>query len=373
MSTPRALLVGGTGPSGPHMLAGLVERGFDVTMFHTGRHEVAGGPDVPHVHGDPFTADGIADAIGTQDYDLVLATYGRVRLIAEQVAGRCGQFLFVGGTPVYRGMVYPQDLDPPGLRTPVREDHVRVDPQDPPGRDYGVGAIRRTEDAVFGLGEQGAFAPTVFRYPTIYGPRNPHPWEWTVVRRVLDRRPFVFVPDDGRGTHSRCGHRNAAHAILLAVDHPEAAAGNAYNVSDDDAVSIRQWVELVASLAGGGIEVRSLPGEVPQAGWGMIAFGYRGTPNCIVDTTAIRRDLGYADVQPLEDGLRETVDEMLARPEDFRDHPQNVDPFDYAAEDRVLEVWERSLAELREAAAPIAAGLAHMPTPQTASGSGARS
>ena len=34
------------GRRGPHMLAGLLERGFDVTLFHTGRHEIEGQPDV---------------------------------------------------------------------------------------------------------------------------------------------------------------------------------------------------------------------------------------------------------------------------------------------------------------------------------------
>ncbi len=368
MSARTALLVGGTGPTGPHMLTGLVERGLDVTMFHTGRHELPDLPDVPHLHGDPFSAEGIADALGDRSWDVVIATYGRVRLLARHLAGRCDQFLFVGGTPVYRGMVYPQDLDPPGLRTPVREDHPRVDPDDVPGRGYGVGAIRRVEDTVFALGEEGAFAPTVFRYPTIYGPRNPHPWEWTVVRRILDGRPWITVPDDGRGTHSRCGHRNAAHSLLLAVDHPAAAAGKAYNVADDEVVSIRQWVELTARAAGGNLEVRSLPGEIPQPGWGMIAFGYQGTPNCIVDTTAIRRDLGYADVQPLEEGLAETVQHLLDERDAYYDHPNHVDPFDYEAEDALMAVWERARAELLAAAEPLARGLATMPTPQTASG-----
>ena len=103
----------------------------------------------------------------------------------------------------------------------------------------------------------------------------------------------------------------------------------------------------------------------------MIAFGYRGTANCIVDTSAIRADLGYEDVQSVDDGLRDVVDEMLASPEDFVDHPNNVDPFDYDTEDRVMAVWRESLARLQEAAAPIAAGLQGMPTPQTAKGSGA--
>lgn len=372
MSPPRTLLIGGTGPTGPHLLNGLLDRGHDVTIFHTGRHEVDGMPEVPHRHGDPFSADGIAAALGEDRWDVVIATYGRVRMLAEHVAGRCDRFLFVGGTPVYRGMVHPEQLDPPGMRTPVAEGHPRVDREDPPGARYGVAAIRRVEDAVFGLHDEGAFAATVFRYPTLYGPRNPHPWEWTIVGRVLDGRDFVFVPDDGRGTHSRAGHRNAAHALLLGIDHPDAAAGKAYNVADDEVVSIRQWAEIVAALTAERLghdqrlEVRALPGEVPQPGWGMIAFGYQGTPNCIVDTTAIRRDLGYTDVQSLTDGLADVVDAMLADPEAVRANPNHVDPFDYATEDRIAQRWDAVLAELRSIAAPIREGLTGMPLPQAA-------
>ena len=37
----KALVVGGTGPTGPLVVAGLIERGYDVAILHTGKHEVA--------------------------------------------------------------------------------------------------------------------------------------------------------------------------------------------------------------------------------------------------------------------------------------------------------------------------------------------
>jgi nucleoside-diphosphate-sugar epimerase len=368
--TRTALVIGGTGPSGPHLVAGLVERGFETTVFHTGRHEAPEAPEVPHLHGDPFTADGIADALGDRAFDVVIATYGRVRHLASHLATKCDQFLVVGGVPVYAGYVDPHDLTPTGMRLPVREDHPLVAPDGEPRRGYTVGAIRRAEDWVFDLGANGAFRPTYFRYPTIYGPRNPHPWEWSIVQRVLDGRPWMLVPDDGRSVHSRCGARNAAHAILLAVDHPDAAAGKAYNVADDDLLSIRQWAEVVAEHAGGGLEVRSFPGDIPSPGWGLIAFRYQLTPNCIVDTSRIRADLGYRDVMPIVDGLAETVEWMLANREDLRGHPHLTDPFDYPAEDHLMEVWEESRLHLLEAAHPFLESVTDLPTPQTASGAG---
>ena len=37
----KVLVVGGTGPTGPAIVAGLEARGHEVTICHTGSHEVA--------------------------------------------------------------------------------------------------------------------------------------------------------------------------------------------------------------------------------------------------------------------------------------------------------------------------------------------
>src|SRR5690606_33807159 len=99
---PRALVVGGAGPTGRHTGQGLVDRGFEVAMFHRGTHEVDGMPPVEHIHGDPHYEETIRDALGDRRFDVVIATYGRVRHLAAVLAGRCDQFIAIGGMPVYR-------------------------------------------------------------------------------------------------------------------------------------------------------------------------------------------------------------------------------------------------------------------------------
>ena len=342
-----------------------------MTLFHTGRHELPDGPDVRHIHGNPFDEASVAESLGNESWDVVVATYGRVRVLAKHLAGKCAHFLVVGGTPVYAGYVNPNDCFPTGMRLPVREKVnplVALDAERYAG--YNVAPIRMAEDFVFGLGESGAFGATYLRYPTIYGPRNPHGWEWTVVRRILDGRPWMILSDDGRGIHSRAGARNAAQAILLAIDRPHASMGNAYNVADDDLVSIRQWAELVADAAGGGLEIRSLPGELPSPGWAVIAFGYKGTASCVLDTTALRDDLGYRDVLPLREGLIETVEWMLANVDEMHANPNITDPFDYESEDRLMRAYERAMADVAPFAEPFTDGVRPMPVPQTTRGSG---
>ena len=45
-----AVVIGGTGPTGPYVVNGLIDRGFQVTILHTGRHETdLIGPEVEHI------------------------------------------------------------------------------------------------------------------------------------------------------------------------------------------------------------------------------------------------------------------------------------------------------------------------------------
>ena len=58
---PTALVIGRHRPDGPFIVNGLRERGYAVTILHTGHHEVPEIPDdVIHIHVDPYDADALA-------------------------------------------------------------------------------------------------------------------------------------------------------------------------------------------------------------------------------------------------------------------------------------------------------------------------
>src|SRR5215213_7478400 len=103
----NALVVGGTGPTGPHIVAGLLARGYETAVFHRGTHEVAELPDVEHIHADPHFPATIEQALANRSFDVVVATYGRIRHLAAAFAGRCRQFIAIGGVPVYQGYWVP--------------------------------------------------------------------------------------------------------------------------------------------------------------------------------------------------------------------------------------------------------------------------
>ena len=363
--TSRALVVGGTGPTGPHIVQGLLDRGYETTIFHRGTHESEDVPDVEHIHGDPHFAETISEALRDRDFELVVGLYGRLRFLAEVIAGRCERFISVGGAPGVRGQMEPGKVTPFGLKGVLSEDDPTVGDEGESRAGY---KIALTERIILDLHGRGRFAATHLRYPQIYGPRQITPREWSVVKRVRDGRATMIVPDNGLVIRSRASARNAAHSVLLAVDHPERAAGEIFNCAEDDQFTVRQWNEMTARCAGGSLEMVSLPGEV-AAPFHSIP---RSRNHMLLDTHKIRERLGYRDVVSAEDGLQETVDWLLDHPVTTQSHPSFPDLFAYDAEDAVLRAYRdcvEQLQALSPARAPHVHSYAH---PKTADDGDAR-
>ncbi len=334
---PTALVIGGTGPTGPHIVEGLGARGFDVTVFHSGHHEVPEVDHVPHLHGDAFSADGIAGTLGDRGFDLVVACYGRLRAIAEFFADRCDRFISVGGIPAYRGVFDATRFDPPGLPIPTAESAPLAD-EDDDGKSY---RVAKTEERLF---EHQPDA-THFRYPFVYGPRQIAPQDWVIVRRVLDGRPAIIVPDGGLAAETRAYTRNAAHTVLLAVDVDE-SAGRVFNVGDEESLSISQRIQLICDELGHDMAMVSVPTDVALPARplsGQHVPGHR-----ILDLSATRSVLGYRDVVPARQAIRETARWLAENPlpVGIREEAVLEDPFDYEREDRLLDAWRTAMATL---------------------------
>lgn len=330
----RSLVVGGTGPTGPFIVNGLRERGRKVTIFHRGTHEIPEIPtDVDHIHGDPHFPETIAAALDGHTFDEVIASYGRIRHIATALEGKVGRFISIGGVAYYRGFADPGLLNPRGMTQPVGEDAPRADDTSEP---FGA-LIARTEDAVFAAHPSA----TIFRYPYVYGPYQLVPREWSIVRRVLDGRRHMLVPDGGTilSTHGWAG--NLAHAVLLAVDQPDASAGKSYNCGDLDQLTIRQVVEVVSEALDVRLQTVSVPWEAAGPAK-VLALG--GRYHGLMDLSAVRADLGYTDVLPAVEALARTARWYAANRADAAVEERLGDPFDYAWEDRMIAHAADSLA-----------------------------
>jgi nucleoside-diphosphate-sugar epimerase len=344
----NALVIGGTGPSGPHIVNGLIERGYDVTVLHGGQHEAEFIQTVEHIHTDPHFAETLESGLKGQAFDVTIATYGRIRLVADVVKGKTQRLITVSG-----GMLYAPRNDPRwgplGAPASIPEDSPLTDDPGGPRLPY---MIWFTEQAVMQAHNEGHYNATIFRYPGIYGPGAPANPEWSIIRRILDSRKH-FIVSSGRGGSRRAYGQNAAHAVLLGVDKATESAGQVYNVGEEIQYSQRQVVEFIAKLLNHDWELVELPPALAnRAHRGGTAQGSSGGSD--FDITKIRRELGYQDVVSAADALTRSAEWLLAnRPEPGGEIEQQLgDPFAYEAEDELIQAYREGMAQAEKVQFP---------------------
>jgi len=342
----KILMIGGTGPSGIPIVRRLVDRGHDVTLLHRGTHE---RPETPphlvHLHADPYDRESLAAALGDAHWDAIAAMYGRLRTVAQVTKGRCDHFVSVGGVPAYRGWTNAWLHAPAGLPVPVREDAALVEAPAIDDKGY---RIVRTEEAVFAEHPRAAH----FRYPYLYGPYQPAPREWSVVRRILDGRRRMIVADDGLTLHHHGYTENVAAAVALAIEHPERSAGTIFNVGDEEVLTVRQMIELCAIELGAELEIPA---------WPLLAQPL--PTHRVLDLSRLHHQLGHRDALPARQAVRRAARWLAEHPPERGGIEEQVltDPFDYAAEDALIASWlaaRRSVA-VPEFAVPPRWGLAY--------------
>ena len=109
----RALVLGGTAVLGRHLVARLVGRGHEVTLFHRGRSTADRRADVEHVIGD--RARDLA-ALGARTWDVVFDPGGYegapVRAAARLVAATPARYVFISTISVYADLTQMHEDGP---------------------------------------------------------------------------------------------------------------------------------------------------------------------------------------------------------------------------------------------------------------------
>ena len=331
----KALVIGGTGPTGPHIVNGLIERGYETAILHRGTHDSDLIPQhVERIIGDPHFRETLSEALGDRRFDVIVATYGRIRYVAEIVAEHTDRLITIGGSPGYRGTRQPDLLFPWGLQVPLPETAPQVETEE----EFRFGYLARiSEKTVMAQHDASAYIATHLRYPLIYGPRQLVPMEWRVMRRIMDGRTFIVLPDDGHILFSRGYAVNMAHAVLLAVDKPDASGGKIYNAADVHQFTLGQWAEVIAHAMGAELRLRRYTRRLCLSGSGA---GNRADGNA-TPTLRYPRHSGRSRLHrycATERGLAETV-------RWYRDNPPNM-PEEFEADLRAHYKTEDELAEL---------------------------
>jgi len=203
-----------------------------------------------------------------------------------------------------------------------------------------------SEENVMEAHRQGHYDATILRFPMIYGPRQVAPREWCIIRRILDGRKRLIIPDGGLKLERRGYIDNVAQAVFLAIDKPDIASGQTYNVGDEVVWSVREWTTLIAGIMDHPWELISMPFSIARPSRPYAGRDFHWLP----DIDKIRSELGYRDQVSPNEGMKRTITWYLEnRPEPGGEIERALeDLFDYAAENILVEKYELLIHKIRE-------------------------
>ncbi|MEX2528459.1 MAG: GDP-mannose 4,6-dehydratase [Gemmatimonadota bacterium] len=327
---PLAVVTGGAGFIGSHMVDLLVERGFRVhvidnlvggraaNLAHHGSdaHVVLEERDIRRVApGDSLFSDarfvfhfaGIGDIVPSMEHPteyMSVNVQGTVRMLEAARYAGVGKVVYAASSSCY------------GLAAvPTRENHPMA-PQYPYALSKYLG-----EMAVFHWLKVYGLPVNSIRIFNAYGTRSRTSGAYggvfgVFLRQKLAGKPFTVV-GDGRQTRDFLYVTDVTAAFLAAAETDR--VGEVWNLGTGKPQSVNCLVEL---LGGDVVYLPKRPGE----------------PDCTqADISKIKRDLGWAPRVPFEEGVRR----MLADMEYWRDAPL----WSPEAIATATEAWFRHLGE----------------------------
>lgn len=324
----RILVLGGTRFVGPFVVRQLARHGHDLTIFHRGETELDLPSSVHHVHGDFNSFTDYADSLRALSPEVVLDMVPFREEDAERVKAFkdvARRVVVISSQDVYRafGRLWRTEAGPPDP-VPLTEDSPLREKLSTAGLDYNKTAIER---AVSGDADLPA---TILRLPATHGPGDYQHRLFKYIKRMDDNRPAILLDENYSNWQWSRGYvGDVAHAIALAVtdDH---AAGRTYNVAYEKALTEAEWVRQIARVISWKGKVIPLPSEqLPQD---LRSDDFDFSQQYAVDSSRIRRELGYAEVVPFDEALQRAIEWERANPPE----KVNTNEFNYGAEDAVL-------------------------------------
>lgn len=216
-----------------------------------------------------------------------------------------------------------------------------------------------SEDVLMSAYRSEGFPVTIVRPSHTYGERSVPlglhgaKGSWQIVRRMIEGKP-VIIHGDGTSLWTMTHNRDFARAFCGLVCNAK-AIGEAVQITGDESLTWNQIYGCIASAVGVPLkavhmssEFLTLAGKLPVSGTPV--YDFEGTligdkANTVVfDNTKLKRLVNgfYSEIR-FEDGVRETVRNILAHPE-----LQTSDPdFDLWC-DKLIEAQSRALDFLKD-------------------------
>jgi len=309
--------------TGPFAVHQLIAQGHEVWVLHRSKSDSPLLQGATQLQGDKADLPALRGSLSNLRLDVIVHMVAFTEMDAISFVD-CGariapRAVVVSSIDVYRAYGRLKRTEPgPPDDVPLKEDAPIRTHLSASGT-YEKVAVERAAQS------NSKFPCTILRYPAVYGPGDSLHRLRGWVQRMDDRRPFILIGQSQAGWRFTHGYvENVAAALALAITHPS-AAGRVYNAGEADPPMWAEWASEVGSIAKWGGQVRVIPDHRLPA---HLAEDLDFRQDWTVDTTRIRRELGYGEVVEPDHCLERAIAwERSCR------IPRDPDEFNYEAED----------------------------------------
>jgi len=311
----RSLVIGGTRNLGPAIVHALLQRGDRVAVFNRGQTSDGLPHDVERLRGDRTDPRQLKQAVNGRDFDLVidttLYTGAEAETVVELFSGRVGRYVFLSTGQVYLvrlGLDRPyQEEDYPG---PVMPAPRRDDPQYESWL-YGVDK-RAAEDVFARAWQERKFPFTSLRLPMVNSQRDHYDRIYGYFLRLKDGGP-ILAPE-GEGLPLRHVYGDDVVQAIMRLSAGEHSRGRAYNISQEETLTLAEFLELLAQLVQTRLRIVRVPREkLERAALLPDCSPFSGSWMSSLDNRRSKQELGMV-YTPLRDYLRKLVNYFQSAP-----------------------------------------------------------
>lgn len=309
----KILVIGGTAFMGPWVVRELVASGHDVTVFHRGKTTTSLPAGVKSVLGDRHALQQHIDALRAVKPDVLIDMICFTRTDAADLVGvfdgYAGRAVVASSCDVYGafgGLIGVEDLNPD--TTPLSETArlrtkrypFRAQAKSPTDFMYNYDKL----DVEQTLAAAPGLKSSIVRLPMVYGEGDRQRRLTPYLKQLKDTGEIVLGKTHAAWSTTRGFVENMGVAVATIATNP-AATGQTYNVADTTALGEEAWARDVAVAAGASADAVKVlaDADVPAA----LRFPGDARHDLNIDTSKIRKDLGYKDRIGLMDGLKRTV------------------------------------------------------------------
>lgn len=286
-----------------------MSRGHTVTVFNRGVTAAELPRDVERLYGDRGIRQELEKALAGRSFDAVVDTTlytGAEALTAiDALKERTGHFIFIGTGQVY--------LIRKGAVRPFREEDYEGELiEEPPvaneydHNNWAYGFHKReAEDHLFRAWREHGFPVTSLRAPMINGKRDHYHRILGYLRRMQDGGP-ILIPDGAALPVRHVYGEDVARTIVALVESGR-GKGRAFNLSQDETVSLEQALGMIAEIAGTPLRLLRVPRtKLEEMGLLPGCSPFSGLWMSELDNRRSRQELGV-QYTPLAEYLQKIV------------------------------------------------------------------